>query len=86
MREAADLIDANIRRAHKLIRDFKQLSVSHVADTLETLPLVDVVDEVISLFKISARQAKLTIHVCNSLPDSASFTWIGYAASSVRSC
>ncbi len=37
IREAAELIDANIRRAHKLIRDFKQLSVSHVADTLETL-------------------------------------------------
>ena len=78
IQEASELIDANIRRAHKLIRDFKQLSVSHVADTLETLTLVDVVDEVVSLFKISARQAKLTIHVCNSLPDSASFTWIGY--------
>jgi signal transduction histidine kinase len=78
IREATDLIDANIRRAHKLIRDFKQLSVGHIVDALETLSLVEVIDEVVGLFAISARQAKLTIDVRNSLPDAASSEWVGY--------
>jgi signal transduction histidine kinase len=78
VREAIDLIDANIRRAEKLIRDFKQLSVSHLVDTKEPLSLIEVVDEVVGLFRINARQAKLAIEIHNSLPDTASARWIGY--------
>jgi signal transduction histidine kinase len=78
IREAIDLIEANVHRAHKLIRDFKQLSVSHVADTKETLSLIEVVNEVVGLFTINARQAKLAIEIHSLLPDAASATWVGY--------
>lgn len=78
VREAVDLMQANIHRAHKLIRDFKQLSVGHVLDTAETLSLVELVEDVVGLFKISARQAKLVIEIRNSLPDRAAATWVGY--------
>jgi signal transduction histidine kinase len=78
VREAIDLIAANIHRAEKLIRDFKQLSVSHLTDTKEPLSLIDVVDEVVGLFRINARQAKLGVEVHNALPDVASARWIGY--------
>ena len=33
--EAMELIEANIRRAHKLIQDFKKLSVGQISDTKE---------------------------------------------------
>jgi signal transduction histidine kinase len=78
VREAIDLIEGNIRRAHKLVQDFKQLSVGQIRDTKETLDLVAVVNEVVGLFKINARQANLTIEVHNDLPDVAARAWVGY--------
>ena len=78
VREAIDLIEGNIRRAHKLVQDFKQLSVGQIRDTKEMLDLVAVVEEVVGLFKINARQAKLTIEVRNDLPDAAARAWLGY--------
>jgi signal transduction histidine kinase len=42
------------------------------------LDLVAVVEEVVGLFKINARQAKLTIEVRNDLPDAAARVWLGY--------
>jgi signal transduction histidine kinase len=76
--EAIGLIESNIRRAHKLIQDFKKLSVGQISDTKEVLNLVTVIDEVISLFKISARQAKLSIEVRNGLPQAIDGSWLGY--------
>ena len=78
VRQAIELIEGNIRRAHKLVQDFKQLSVGQIRDTKEMLDLVAVVEEVVGLFKINARQAKLTIEVRNDLPDAAARAWLGY--------
>jgi signal transduction histidine kinase len=78
VREAVDLMQANIQRAHKLIRDFKQLSVGHIHETTETVSLVELVEDVVGLFKVSARQAKVVIEIHNSLPDRAAATWVGY--------
>jgi Histidine kinase-, DNA gyrase B-, and HSP90-like ATPase/His Kinase A (phospho-acceptor) domain len=78
VREAIDLIEGNIRRAHKLVQDFKQLSVGQIRDTKEMLDLVAVVEEVVGLFKINARQANLTIEIRNDLPDAAARAWLGY--------
>jgi signal transduction histidine kinase len=77
-REAADLIAANIARAHKLVQDFKKLSVSQISDTKEVLDLIDVVDEVIGLFRINARKAKLAIEVRHGLSEPAERAWLGY--------
>jgi signal transduction histidine kinase len=78
IREAIDLIDANIQRADTLIRAFKQLSASHVADARETMSLIQVIEDVVGLFRINARQAKLTIDIHNLLAGAASDTWVGY--------
>ena len=77
VRQAIELIEANIGRAHKLIQDFKKLSVGQISDTKEKLDLAAVIDEVVGLFKINARQAKLTIDVRNHLPE-AHRSWLGY--------
>ena len=76
VREAVDLMTANIQRAHRLIASFKQLSASHSVDPQETLSLVALIEDVVGLFAINARQARLDIHVVNALGDGA--TWIGY--------
>ena len=77
VRQAIELIERNIGRAHKLIQDFKKLSVGQISDTKEELDLAAVIDEVVGLFKINARQAKLTIDVQNHLPE-AHCSWLGY--------
>jgi signal transduction histidine kinase len=76
VREAVDLMTANIQRAHRLIASFKQLSASRSVDPQETLSLVALIEDVVGLFAINARQARLDIHVVNALGDGA--TWIGY--------
>ena len=58
--EALVLIERNVERAHRLIENFKKLSVSQVADTLENLNLLDVIDETVQLFSVSARRSGLS--------------------------
>ena len=77
MQEAASLSMRNISRAHTLVENFKKISVNQLTDTLETVNLVQTVTEVIDLFKISARKARLDITLDNQLQiDDA--IWQGY--------
>jgi signal transduction histidine kinase len=77
MREAAHLIEGNIKRAHKLIEDFKKVSVSQITDTKEWMPLTEAVAEIISLFKVTARKANLVLELKDLLPE-PSREWLGY--------
>jgi signal transduction histidine kinase len=77
LRETAELIQKNIARAHSLIQSFKNLSVSQIVDTQETLQLLDVIEEILALFAIQARQAKLDVVFTHALPASQR-TWVGY--------
>ena len=77
VREAVDLMTANIQRAHKLIGTFKQLSASQFVDAKEALSLAEVVDDTLGLFAISARQARLDLQVVNALGERAG-SWVGY--------
>jgi signal transduction histidine kinase len=77
--DAARLIDRHIERAHRLVEQFKKLSSSQLSDTLETLDLGSAVVEVVELFSISARQARLNIVVHDRLGhDPAARAWVGY--------
>ena len=75
--ETADLIQKNIVRAHTLIQSFKNLSVSQIVKTKETLVLPEVVHEILALFSIQARQAKLEVTFNHTLPEQQR-TWVGY--------
>lgn len=75
--ETADLMQRNIVRAHTLIQSFKNLSVSQIVDTKETLVLPDVVEEILALFSIQARQARLDVTFNHALPEQQR-TWVGY--------
>lgn len=75
--EATSLTTRNIARAHNLVQNFKKISVSQLTDTLETVNLPQAVTNIVDLFKINARQAKLDIHINHSLP-AESQVWVGY--------
>jgi signal transduction histidine kinase len=77
--EAAQLITGNIQRAHKLVQDFKKISVNQVTDSLETVKLMDLIQSSVDLFKLNARKAHLLIEIDSVLPQDA--TWQGYPAS-----
>jgi signal transduction histidine kinase len=74
--EASSLIDRNVERAHRLVEEFKKLSVSQVSDTRESLDLVSVVEEVVELFSITARAGGLQVSVIDVLVGDRS--WVGY--------
>lgn len=75
--ETADLMQKNILRAHTLVQSFKNLSVSQIVDSKQPLNLPEVVSEILALFSIQARKAKLIVRFAPSL-DEDQRTWIGY--------
>lgn len=77
MQEAAELATRNIGRAHKLVENFKKISVNQLTANRETVNLSALIGDILELFKINARQAKLQIKVNNHLPEDHK-VWTGY--------
>jgi len=77
--EAADLIQRNIERAHRLVQNFKKISVNQVTDTREPVKLVELVDDSVDLFRINARKSNLNTSIHSEVNDNA--VWEGYPAS-----
>lgn len=78
--EAGNLIARNVARAHKLVQDFKKVSVNQITDVRETVRLPDVIAETAGLFKVSARQSRIDVSIINELPEQRG-EWTGYAGS-----
>jgi signal transduction histidine kinase len=76
--EAVELLERNVQRAHRLVQEFKKLSVSQIADTLEQLDMFEVLDEAIGLYSLDARRAGLELELRSLLLDPASAEWTGY--------
>jgi signal transduction histidine kinase len=74
--ETTDLMQKNITRAHSLIQSFKNLSVSQIVDTKDSLKLVEVVNEILALFSIQAKKSKLELEFTHTLTEDQ--TWVGY--------
>ncbi len=77
MQEASQLAIRNISRAHSLVQNFKRISVSQITEIRETVDLSSLVQDILDLFKINARQAMLQIEVIDSIPDGQK-AWSGY--------
>ncbi|MEN8217559.1 MAG: HAMP domain-containing sensor histidine kinase [Pseudomonadota bacterium] len=73
--EACQLIQSNIERASRLVQRFKSISVEQLTDSLETVDLVDKLDEQLMLYKVGARNSKLDIAVKSQLAEKQ---WQGY--------
>jgi signal transduction histidine kinase len=83
--EALELIQRNIQRAHRLTQDFKKVSVSQLTDVKEQFHLIDAIKEILNLFSINARKAKIEVQVINQIDEqtgeqdgSQNDIWTGY--------
>ncbi len=77
MQEASHLALRNIDRAHKLVQNFKKISVDQVSTTREIVDLPTLVQDILELFRINARKANLQIQVNDQLPETQK-SWSGY--------
>jgi signal transduction histidine kinase len=78
--EASGLISRNVARAHKLVQDFKKVSVNQITDVKETVRLSEVVAETAHLFRVTARQSRMEVAIDDRLPDPGG-EWLGYPGS-----
>jgi signal transduction histidine kinase len=77
MREALDLMNGNLARAHKLVSDFKKVSVSQLSDHKEALNLPEAVRDTLNLAQLSLKRQQITARFDDQLPPEAR-TWVGY--------
>lgn len=75
--ESVALLKNNVLRAHKLVESFKKMSVGQASDKPETVDLPNLLQDCIDLFKINARQAKLTVTL-DATGLKATREWFGY--------
>jgi signal transduction histidine kinase len=75
--DSSALLKANVLRAHKLVETFKKISVGQITESLEKTNLPELIADAVDLFRINARQAKLSIHIDTS-EVSGSPEWLGY--------
>jgi signal transduction histidine kinase len=75
--ELTTLLKNNVQRAHKLVEAFKKISVGQVTERKETVNLPALLADTIELFKINAREARLTITL-DSSRIKGSPDWHGY--------
>lgn len=75
--EAMTLIQRNIHRAHKLVQEFKKVSVSQLHDELQPMNLADAVQETIDLAAVSLRRNKIQVELQDLLPVGQKI-WVGY--------
>ncbi len=77
IREAAHLAQSNIARAHHLMQNFKKISVGQLTDVLEVVNVVELIREIVELFSINAKRARLKIDVRETISD-GDRAWSGY--------
>lgn len=75
--ESLELMRRNVERAHRLVQDFKKLSVSQLIDEKEEFDLAEAVEETISLIMLSLKQNRIQVRFKNKLPQGQSL-WHGY--------
>jgi len=74
--DACQLIQSNIKKASGLVQRFKSISLEQLTDSLETVDLVEKLDEQLMLYKVAARDSKLDIALESG--KSTHRQWQGY--------
>lgn len=76
IKDAAALIARGAGRARELVLQFRDAAVRELDVRLETVPLDELVRDIVALYRFAARERKLAIAV-GTLPDGAN-RWCGY--------
>ena len=75
--EALDLMRRNVDRAHRLVQDFKKVSVSQLTDEKETFDISEAVRETVELILASLKQNGIRVKIQDKLPATQK-KWTGY--------
>ncbi len=75
--DSTELIKKNVIRAHQLVENFKKISVNQMIEQKEAVNLPSVLKDAIDLFKMSAKQAKLSFELDVSGIQKSQI-WYGY--------
>jgi signal transduction histidine kinase len=75
--ESLELIRRNVERSHKLVQDFKKVSVSQLIADKETLDISEVVEETIHLIMVSLKRNKISVKLHDKLKVDQK-KWVGY--------
>ncbi len=75
--ESLELMRRNVERAHRLVQDFKKVSVSQLTDDKELFDLSETVEETVSLILVSLKRNQVSVKFTNKL-SSEQKKWVGY--------
>ncbi len=77
LNDASRLILGNIARARKLVNSFKKLSVRQITDHKEEVDIGEEIDEIVGLYRMKARAAKLDLVIRDDL-EPGMRQWLGF--------
>lgn len=77
MQDTVALIEKNVQKLDQLIKSFKNLSVKQNIDTQQEVNIRNLLDESVSLYKLSDRTSDLDIQINSNLPV-AECIWDGF--------
>ena len=75
--ESLELMRRNVERAHRLVQDFKKVSVSQLTDKKELFDISEVIEETIELIMVSLMRSRIQVKFHNKLTLEQN-KWVGY--------
>ena len=75
--ESLELMRKNVERAHRLVQDFKKVSVSQLTDKRELFDISEVIEETVELIMVSLKLSRIQVEFQNKL-NSEQSKWLGY--------
>lgn len=75
--ESLELMRRNVERAHKLVQDFKKISVSQLTDQKELFDISEAVEETVNLMLVNLKRSQIGINFINRLAFEQK-SWVGY--------
>jgi signal transduction histidine kinase len=75
--ESLELMRRNVERAHRLVQDFKKISVSQLQDERELFDIAEAVEETVGLVLVSLKRSQVRVKFHNKLASEQK-KWVGY--------
>ncbi len=75
--ESLELMRRNVERAHRLVQDFKKISVGHLRDEKELFDVAEAVEETVSLVLVNLKRSQIAVNFVNRLTIEQR-NWDGY--------
>ena len=75
--ESLEIMQRNVERAHRLVQDFKKISVSQLKDEKELFDISEAVQESVSLILVNLKRSQIGVNFTNRLAFEQK-SWVGY--------